>query len=582
MLIPDNISEFSSTGERILYLKFKNDLSTSSMFVLHSLFTSYHIKNMSGELDFLVLAPAHGFFSIEVKHGGISRKNGDCCFTNREGKTTCKKTGPFAQQNATINSIRNYVLDRLKHNKELHNRFSKILWGSGVAFTSMTDFIDFGPEGHSWQVLTKQGLSMPIGSFISTLSKGSHKECEGKYWYDVHKSKPTKSDCELLLKILRGDFEIDYSEINRINETEKTIEEYTREQFSLLEFTRYNNRCLIQGSAGTGKTIMAIELLKRHTNEGKKVGIFCFNSLLGNRISSISKNISDNRITYSGTIHSYMAKKTNCQMPISPAGLSKYYTEDLPIEFLVSNENLDEKEKLDFLIVDEAQDLVSAYYLEVFDLILKGGLRNGNWALFGDFSNQAIYLNNPKESLKLLSERATYTLFPPLKINCRNTREIATQNTLLTGAEVQEFTSKNYSGNNVVCKYPKKANRIKALHEIFQNISDRDIPLNKVTLLSSKRFENSFAGDDKYVNQLIINGLKTSTIQAYKGLENTIVILIDLDEVSSDQMQRLLYVGISRAQQELYLILDKNLEGAVGKLIEQNFTKLHKTSIDEY
>jgi hypothetical protein len=259
MLIPDNVIEFTSTGEKILYLKFKNDGSTNSMFILHSLFTNFHLKNISGELDFLVLAPNHGFFSIEVKHGGVSRKNGDWCFTNRDKKTTCKKTSPFAQQNATINSIRQFVLSRLEHNKELHNRFSKILWGSGVAFTSMAEYVDFGPEGHSWQVLTRQGLDMPIGFFISSLSRGSHKECDGKSWYDVHNSKPTKSDCEVLLKILRGDFEIDYSEINRINETEDAIEEYTKEQFSLLEFARYNKRCLIQGSAGTGKTIMAIE-----------------------------------------------------------------------------------------------------------------------------------------------------------------------------------------------------------------------------------------------------------------------------------------------------------------------------------
>ncbi len=574
MLIPDNISEFNSIGERILYLKFKNDGSTNSMFILHSLFTNFHLKNISGELDFLVLAPGHGFFSIEVKHGGISRKDGVWYFTNRYGKTTCKKTGPFAQQNATINSIRQFVLSRLQQNKELYNRFSEILWGSGVAFTSMTEFVDFGPEGHSWQVLTRQGLDMPIGTFISSLSKGSHKECEGKFWYDVHKSKPTKSDCELLLKILRGDFEIDYSEINRINDNEDAIAEFTKEQFSLLEFARYNNRCLIQGSAGTGKTIMAIELLRRKVNEGVQVGMFCFNSQLGDRLLSISKKISQNKIHYCGTIHSYMARNTDCQAPSNTSELAKYYAEELPIEFLVTNESLDENQKLGFLIVDEAQDLITPYYLEVFDLILKGGLRNGCWAMFGDFSNQAIYLNNPKESLDLLFERATYTSFPPLIINCRNTREIATQNTLLTGVDLPEFTSKNYSGNHVVCKYPQKATRLKALHEILQNIQKRVIPLDMVTLLSSKRFENSFANDDAYINSLISKGLTTSTIQAYKGLENVIIILFDVDDVASEQMQRLLYVGISRAKQELYLILDKSLEASVSKLIQQNFIKL--------
>ena len=95
MLIPDNITEFNSIGEKILYLKFKNDGSTTQMYVLHSLFTGHHIKNISGELDFLVLAPNEGFFCIEVKHGGVSRRNGDWCFTDRFGKTSIKKNGAF-------------------------------------------------------------------------------------------------------------------------------------------------------------------------------------------------------------------------------------------------------------------------------------------------------------------------------------------------------------------------------------------------------------------------------------------------------------------------------------------------------
>jgi superfamily I DNA/RNA helicase len=70
------------------------------------------------------------------------------------------------------------------------------------------------------------------------------------------------------------------------------------------------------------------------------------------------------------------------------------------------------------------------------------------------------------------------------------------------------------------------------------------------------------------------SGLKTSTIQAFKGLENTIVVLFDFDEVSSLQMQRLLYVGISRAKQELYLVLDKSQEAPMSKLITENYPKL--------
>lgn len=563
-------------GERVLYLKFKNDGSTNNMYVLHSLFTSHHIKNISGELDFLVIAPSEGFFSIEVKHGGVTRKNGDWCYTNREGKTTYKKISPFAQQNATINSIRQYVLGKLKHNNEIYERFSKILWGSGVAFTSMTEFVDFGPEGHSWQVLTKQGLSLPIGSYIHSLSKGSHAESENKYWYDVNKARPTKDDCELLVKILRGDFEVNYSEINQIIDTDELIEEYTEEQFSLLEFVRFNDRCLIQGSAGTGKTLMALELFKRKAQEDLSVALFCFNKQLGEKLKNATEKIDINlgKNNFCGTLHSYLVHATKLVQPQNKEKLQKFYAEDLPMEFFLENENLDDYKKFDFLIVDEAQDVITPYYLEVFNTILKGGIKNGKWVMFGDFSNQAIYLNDPNDSMDLLRSESDFMTFPPLRINCRNSKEIARQNTLMTGTQMPRVNSKNYFGNNVICKYPSRSSQKEVLLEILLNIIKRGIPLEKVTLLSPKKFENTFAGEDPKIKGFMEKGLKTSTIQAFKGLENTIVVLFGFDEVSSLQMQRLLYVGISRAKQELYLVLDKSQEAAVSKLITENYPKL--------
>lgn len=576
MLIPDNISDFNSIGEKILYLKFKNDKSTDNMYVLHSLFTNHHVKNISGELDFFVLAPNHGFFSIEVKHGGISRKNGQWCFTDRDGKTTCKNTGPFVQQSATINSIRKYVLKKMEHKKELHDRFSKILWGSGVAFTSMMEFVDFGPEGHSWQVLTKQGLNLPIASFITSISNGSHRESSGKFWYDVHNSRPSKSDCEYLVKLLRGDFEINYPEVNKINDSEFLIEEYTKEQFHLLDFVKFNPRCLIQGAAGTGKTLMALELFKRNVTEGLKVGLFCYNKLLAEILfsSSNQSNLGFSQSNFCGTLHSFLVQSINDVKLISSTDSPNFFSEDLPLEFLINNECIPEEEKFDFIILDEAQDLISPYYLEVFDLILKGGIKNGRWAMFGDFSNQAIYLNNPTETLSLLNSRANFTSFPPLKINCRNTKEITTNNTLLTGVELPETTLKNVISKSVTYKYPSKSDRKEVLLGILQEIERKKIPMDKVTLLSPKKLEHSYLKDDFQIIGYIDKGLKSSTIQGYKGLENSIIILFDFEDVTSDQMQRLLYVGISRARQQLFLVFDQSQIEPVKNLTQENAPKI--------
>ena len=48
-------------------------------------------------------------------------------------------------------------------------------------------------------------------NYLNSLSDGWHNvQCE-KRWYDDVLSKPTKEDCELIIKILRGDFDIKYS-----------------------------------------------------------------------------------------------------------------------------------------------------------------------------------------------------------------------------------------------------------------------------------------------------------------------------------------------------------------------------------
>lgn len=576
MLIPDNISDFESTGERLLYNKFKYDNSTNGMYILHSLFTNYHLKNISGELDFLVLAPNQGIFAIEVKHGSISRKDGTWYFTNRQGAITKKKKSPFAQVNSTMNSIRTYVLQKVKNNQRLHNRFSKILWDTGVAFTSMNELIDLGTESNSWQILTREGLFLPIGYYIDSLTKGSHNKNSDKYWYDVNSARPTDADCKTLLKILRGDFDINYLEVNRILDLDKVIEEFTKEQFNLLDFINFNDRCIIEGAAGTGKTLMAIEVLKKETSKDKKVALFCYNKKLGIKLSNAVKKLFTHETQHcvGGSFHSYLVK--NCKISI-PKGdetiTQKFFEEDLPFEFILQNEEIAEKDKFDFLILDEAQDLITSYYLDVIDHILKGGLKNGKWVLFGDFSNQAIYRSDFESTLNHLKQTTTFTRFPPLTINCRNTHKIAIQNTLLTGIKKPQFNSTMIGGDSIINKFPTYNSQVQVIEGILKTLQSKEVPLANITLLSPKRIENSILNTSEYVKYLMQQGVEVSTIHSYKGLENSIILLFDFDEINSIESQRLLYVGISRAKQQLYIVFKKKLEIDYQNLIKQNLEK---------
>ena len=577
MLIPENIDKFESEGERLLYLKFKNDKSASNFYVLHSVFTNYHCRNITGELDFLVLAPGHGIFAIEVKHGDVSREGGTWLYENRYGEVTAKKTSPFSQVSGTMNSIRAFLLNKLADKKE-NDRFSKILFGTGVAFTSMNKFVDFGQEAHSWQILTRQSMKLPVYNYICALSKGLHNQHKRKYWYDVNLSIPTDEDCRKIIQILRGDFDINYSEINKIIDSDYLIEEHTKEQFHLLDFLNYNKRCLIQGPAGTGKTIMAIEVARRNILAGEKVALLCFNRQLGLKLKKSLECLLENKMErcYAGIFHMFLLDNTKLTVPESEDDKTYFYKETLPFEFLLEKEYIPEEEKYDLLILDEAQDLVSPSYIEVFNTILKGGLKNGSWVFFGDFSNQAIYLNNPFETINLLNELSTFTKYPPLKINCRNTKKIANHNTLLTGADKPDFTGKSIEGNSIVEVFPGKNKQIECIEGVLKGLLKESIPMEKVILLSPRRIENTFLKDSPFVSELLSKALTYSTIHSFKGLESTVIVIFGFEEITSEDSQRLLYIGISRARQRLYLILSKELKKDYQKIVAKNSIKLNE------
>jgi len=572
MLIPDNIEKFESYGEKLLFFKFKNNDLAQDYYVLHSVFTNYHLNNVSGELDFLVLAPGKGFFAIEVKHGGVRRERGEWIFQNRKGEITRKTRGPFSQVEGTKHSIRNYVLNAA-NDKRLSGRLSKILFTTGVAFTSMEyDQVNFGPEAFSWQVLTKEGLRLPISQYIETLSKGWHNQYRNLKWYDVNESRPSVKDCEEVLKIIRGDFQIDYSEVNRISDNEKIIEEFTREQFNILNFTDFNERSLIQGQAGTGKTVLALELARRKIEENKRVGLFCFNQKLGKKLNASLYAIDGSQETnsYANTLHKYLMRNVSNLSGGHEDG-SIFFKEELPIEFLIQNENMKASEKFDILIVDEAQDLLTDYYLEIFDWILKDGVKNGKWVMFGDFTNQAIYLNDPDNAKKRLDGKSFFTNLPPLRINCRNTKKIANHNTLLTGVKLPEFTGKTLAGKPINAKFPAKSKQGSTVIQIVKNLLDTGVKKNQITLLSPKNFKKTYLADSDYIDELKNGGLQVSTIHSFKGLESVAIILFDFAEIQSSEAKRLLYVGISRATQELILVLNQDLESNYNRLVAENY-----------
>jgi hypothetical protein len=573
MLIPEKIEEKASTGEKIILHKFRTEASSQKYYVLHSLFIAKHLKTVSGELDFLVLAPGKGIFSLEVKHGDVKREGGIWYFKNRYGQTNTSTKGPFRQVSDTMHSLRTYILDKVSNDNKKYQRYSKILFGSGVIFSGLDDMPEeLGPEAEPWMVYTRNLIRRsPVSFYIDILNRGWVNKFENNQWFNINECAPTQKECEEIVRLLRGDFDYKYSDINKIIDEEYRIEQFTKEQFDILNFADSNPRCLFEGAAGTGKTLMALELAKKAINKGKKVALFSFNTQLGKKLAEDLKELGEEKSGqyYASNIDAFLLQNTSTKVPVDEDEQKEFFSEQLPIEFLLDNEKTPEEDKFDLIIIDEAQDIITSNYLEVMDAILKGGIKNGTWSMFGDFTNQAIYINKPNEAIELLRSRACFSIAPKLTVNCRNTAQIAKQNTLLSGIDIPHGFSIMASGKGVSTFFPGNNTGVK-IDEIINDL-EKLISLDKITVLSPFKLENSGLTDSKYISEKKVS---FSTIQAFKGLENTAIILTGFNEVNSDRAKRLLYVGISRARIYLNIVLSKKLEKDYQGLLNQNINKI--------
>ena len=210
----------------------------------------------------------------------------------------------------------------------------------------------------------------------------------------------------------------------------------------------------------------------------------------------------------------------------------------------------------DKIIIDEAQDIITDSYLKVLDTYLKKGLKRGRWTMFGDFSSQAIYTEYSISEIKeKLEDYGSFINFK-LRINCRNTKPICKEIETVTGFKAPSDLWTKVDGPPVqYVTWSNADEQLKKLKELLDSFKSDNIYPGDITILSPYKKENSIIETLKGYdirNYSVKDRSHTSfcTIQAYKGLENKIIILVDIDGFSEEQ---LMYVGLSRARSGLYI-----------------------------
>jgi len=568
-MIPPNTGKKTPPGEKLLFEKLRTDPETEHWVVLHSFGIANHTKNIEGEVDFVVLIPDEGILFLEVKSGIVKRENGLWKY-GREPFTFTSVTGPFRQASEGMHSIRKYVAQK-------DRSLSNLLFFSGVFFT-MINFEEQSAEWHSWQFADH---SMIMREPVSTLcvrilrkAREHLRAASSARWFNDRLSRPDTMQINNLLRLLRANFEYYVSPRAELEAAEKNVLRYTEEQFSALDVIEENRRVVFKGPAGTGKTILALETARRQSGKERSVIFICYNRFLGKWLDDETTEIRSNTSGYFrvGTFHKIL-------LELSGTDLEKhvdddfFWTKTLP-EIVIERilDGIIKSPLFDFIIIDEAQDLLTEEYLDVLDLLLKGGLAGGQWVAFGDFERQAIYSPEKTERhgqiLKALLRRSPQTFIFPLRTNCRNTQSIAAGIEMTCNLDPGYSKILNDTGTDDIDFhfYKDSDNQTKLLKSALRQLNERFRP-SEIVVLSPKRNtiacaqilccsdtncqleklrRNKFI-DHKYVPY--------STIHSFKGLESPAVILTDIEKIKGESAVSLLYVGMSRARHHLVMLI---------------------------
>ena len=563
-----------SAAERRVFSLLQNDPATTGWTVLHSLGIARRATGPFGEIDFVVIIPAEGLICLEVKGGRLSCEEGVWRTMDRHGKVAVLKKSPFLQARDSMFALRNAIIRHFRTGA----REARCPIGCAVVFPDVS-CPPLTPEFERSDVIDFDDLRGPISRSILRVVRRRLREFQSRRGEPL----PSPSEATAIRNFLRPDFELIVAQGVSVGRIEKKILRLTEEQYARLDELDANSRCLFEGAAGTGKTLLALEYARRASRVGSRVALVCFNRLLGEWLDHQTKGSGITAGTWHRIVRhlildsSFSSEFMEDEKKALEDGDTKHlFAEIYPFYAEVALE--ESAAPFDVLVMDEAQDLCDQQSLDVLNLAILGGLAGGHWAIFGDFTRQALY-GSKEKPVAALSRYTEHFVRARLTLNCRNTRRIAEETTLVAGFDKPPFRLGDELGLPVEHRYwNRPADLIESLTKVVERLVKEKTHIEDVVILSPRRRQNSGLAGVENVSRFPLvdvsrgmvatpRSLKFSTVHSFKGLESPVVILIDIDEVDSDGPQSLLYVGMSRARSLLILMISANARIALERRI---------------
>lgn len=537
---------------------------------LHSLGLARHTTKRRGEIDFLLLT-RQGIFVLEVKGGRVAREGGVWRFTDRFGDVAEKNEGPFDQASSAM-----FALERDVRNEfATDRRRSRLLFGYGVLFPDIR-FDVVGSDADPRLVYDARDRRKPFSLYIDRLAS---------YWRERDardRYAPTQNDIKAIADFLRGDFDLIPSLGVIADEAESQLLALEKDQYAVLDSLEQfrKPRMIVQGGAGTGKTLLAVEAAKREARRGEgDVLLLCYNRLLasflegninaghaqGSRIVVRSIfSLLHELIESSSLADEFRSKRESADQDTIYRRLFPEYG---PLALIDGD-----VPRFRTLIVDEAQDMMTQELLDVLDGFVEGGLETGRWWFFCDVNNQAAVFGSFDE--QALQRLETFGSVTVLSTNRRNTRPVAEETAMLTRPKVRPVAV--VDGIPVKYSwYDKASSQPVTLTRVLKQMLKDGVRPGRITVLSPRSISRCCAAsisDPPLVPATRENIWQIATgefdavsycsVSSFKGLENEFIVLTDIEDLDTEWWRSVIYVGMSRARVGLHLLVSNSLRPA--------------------
>ena len=439
-------------------------------------------------------------------------------------------------------------------------------------------FIEFDTtsvEWHPLQVIDSARIKrQQIAPLLSGILRSARLRLSSQpsaKWFRDSDREPDIQQSAAIARILRPSFEFAEKASDRRTRKQSEILRYTEEQFTALDTMEENPRALFTGPAGTGKTVLALETARRAGSNGKNVLLVCFNRLLGRWLSEHS--VTRSHYITAGTLHQYMAGIAGIKVP--EGANDSFWKAELPeaaIAKLLDAHR--DAGRFDLVVADEVQDLLQRPYLDVLELVLKGGLSGGSWRMFGDFERQMLYGQDRDQIEEFIRKQFGTVARGALRVNCRNTPRVATLSHLL-GRLTPNYSRILRPDDNIepiISYYATPSQQRRELAKTLERLFKESYSGDDIVVLSPKagsRCAAAGVNEKPWSEQLAsfesasTGDIRWTTIQSFKGLDSPAVVVTDIEHVDGDMFSSLFYVATTRALERLYVIVHETAKPAI-------------------